>query len=571
MTRARAIHASVLVHGGGPKASDWSELDDQVHRAYAPEVVEDRTRRPFDAQWCREHFPRLNSDPPAKSHAQIISALAASAASGKSRRDVIAGYRGGGKTTISVTEYLCYQLCELRAPFIVFGAEVQKKAAADMGNVKTQLETNPALGSAYPEVCGRGKLWNVTESRTRAGQLLVAVGADSAGAHGILTDAHRPKVFAVNDPENALSVSSRAKREHRIEFAYGTMESIGGPETHGVYVGNVLHPRGLIATLLDDGTFDSRLRFPAVLAWSNSPRWQTFDRIAMDLSNSDPVAAALDYLEEHRDEMLDGTEVDWPERLGYPELMVIRVRMGTILFSAHYQAEPRSSESSPFQRFVRWDVDDPEEEMEALPILGEPMPVWVGIDPALGGNESRGSFCSMTALGRHPQGYLPVMHYRQGRWGTEKLIENAVAVARGQPEPTYMCPQPWAVQALCVETVGAFRFLAQDIEKALHSEGLDIPVIWIEQVGTGSKEQRVTSHEPKINGGIIRFGRGQDELVDGFRFWGDKDMPKDGPDSVDIALQGMARATVPEGRRTFARSSGRGSFGPKGWGEEVRQ
>ena len=522
--------------------ADW-DLDAALVRARLP-AAGPRRRRPFDEAWCREHFPERNTAPAARSHPRIYEVLEAMAAQDGGGVVVVGGYREGGKTTICRDEYVLWRLAELpeRTAFVVLGGRTADKGKEGIAAIKDALEVNPRLAASYPDLCGRGPEWSVGTIRTRRRQLVAAIGSQTH-VRGTLRGGVRPALVAVDDPDDLETVWSMTDREHMWMWVTQVVLSLGTSRSDLVMPGNVLHPQGVMSRGLQETTWRWRLRLPAVLSWSGSLLWRQWEAMLAEVAarGSEELAheAAMGFLHGNRDEMLEGAEVDWPEVWPYERLMLRRHQMGAAAFDAEFQAEPRTTEDSPFETPHFWHGQDGPGPCEP----GELLTV-VGVDPHHGAEDGRGSFTAICALCRESSGRRRVAEYRQGRWRPEIMVAHIADMAEGREEGEG-APQAWTTAAVAIEAEGGQGFLVEMVRAELAARKLSVPVIPMHVPAEGgrkvSKDARVWRLGPAFNAGLLLFGPGQRDLVEQFVYYGSRDVPKDGPDCVEIAWRALDR------------------------------
>ena len=88
----------------------------------------------------------------------------------------------------------------------------------------------------------------------------------------------------------------------------------------------------------------TRKRFQAVIEFSRSPLWGEWETIITDLERGDHAYDdAVSFYKEHREEMLEGTEVLWPDQRPdmYRYLMERRIA-DEESFASEYMNDPQT-------------------------------------------------------------------------------------------------------------------------------------------------------------------------------------------------------------------------------------
>lgn len=114
------------------------------------------------------------------------------------------------------------------------------------------------------------------------------------------------------------------------------------------YIGTILHYDSLLANILRNPGYKTR-KYKAVLSFS--PRkdlWDAWELILTDLDNESREQDALAYFQDHREDMLAGTQVLWEAKLSYYDLMVMKVVEGEASFNSEEQNEPINPEDCLF-------------------------------------------------------------------------------------------------------------------------------------------------------------------------------------------------------------------------------
>ena len=300
-----------------------------------------------------------------------------------------------------------------------------------------------------------------------------------------------------------------------------------------VVVGTILHYDALLANLVGargkapHAGWKTRV-YRAVEAHSEHPElWERWEAIYATREEhegvSGPEAAGV-FLTAHRDAMLRGTRVLWPEREDYTALMHMRAREGRAAFDAEKQNEPLDPEECLFkeEHFRYWDDDYPDA-AALLATLGHHATIVGSCDPSMGRRGSSGDFTALItlAIDRRDK-VMYVLDADLARRTPDQTIARIVALAG-----LYRYDQ------FAVETNGFQHLLVDQIKDRLRSEGRSMRIH--ESVHSTDKKGRIESLEPWVSQGNLRFSRRHQELLNQLRQF-PLAAHDDGPDALEMAV-----------------------------------
>jgi phage terminase large subunit-like protein len=187
----------------------------------------------------------------------------------------------------------------------IFSA-TQEQANRILGDIKEELETNPALQHLVPPQSQRKK-WSTTSIRLANGSLIVAKG------YGVKVRGAHPQWVVLDDVLNDEDAFSETTRRRHIEYFYSALVNLVNPAddpTRGqiICIGTPYHQADLYADLQRNEEFFSKI-YPAI------------DKQGRPL---------------------------WPERWSAKKLARRRREIGSIRFSREYLCRALSDESSLF-------------------------------------------------------------------------------------------------------------------------------------------------------------------------------------------------------------------------------
>ena len=251
----------------------------------------------------------------------------------KKRRDTgfrwaIAAPRGNAKSSIVSGIYPLWCVCYGKKKFIIMLSKTASMAEDFLTDIKAELEGNAKLIKDFPHVCGKGIRWRANEIITNNSVKVLALGTGSQ-IRGRKFGIHRPGLILSDDLEDPEMVRSDVTREF-IRYTWFNKDLLftageKGSVTDVFVVGTILGKDSLLNNLLDSSEYPgwSTRRFKAVEKFSDSPLWEKWQELYEDRFDVDRSDTAKKFYEEHEEEMLEGTEVLWPEGDPYYDLMKV--------------------------------------------------------------------------------------------------------------------------------------------------------------------------------------------------------------------------------------------------------
>ena len=285
-------------------------------------------------------------------------------------------------------------------------------------------------------------------------------------------------------------------------------------------VGTVLHPESLLMKCINNPGWESEV-FRSIIQYSESKLWDEWEVIYTDLSNPQRVADADAFFDAHKEEMLEGTEVLWPEEEDYYYLYKMRVDDGPVYFDREKQNLARNPEECPFD--PAWFVLYDEEEHARLKDLDS----FGAVDPSMGKKGSRGkkgSDPSATGAARvDKEGYIYIEEADIARKHPDKIAEDI-----------FDFHDTYDFKAFGIETVQFQEFFKDHFDRLSRLKRKYVPTTSLKP--NQDKKLRIISLQPLIKNGTIRFRKARCrtllEQLTNFPFGAD-----DGPDMLWMILQ----------------------------------
>jgi predicted phage terminase large subunit-like protein len=439
-------------------------------------------------------------------------------ATGEGDKEADAAPRGNAKSTWTtfLLPIWCAVYRKRRYPLIV--SETKTQAESFLSFIKLELETNERLKQDFPEVAGEGPVWRADQIITRNGVKVQAAGSGQK-LRGLRHGSFRPDLVIGDDLENDESVESADQRRKLEAWFFKALMKIGQPDTVYIVVGTVLHHESLLQRLLEKPGWKGK-KFKAVLQWASNRRlWDEWERIFSDLSSGKEEAEqrADAFFEQHKEAMLAGTLVLWPEMEPYYYLMKMRVSDGPAFFDSEKQNEPLNPEDQVFQEEWIQYFEDDEVDLTGIPNAG-------AVDPSLGKKNKRNDPSAIMG-GRMKDRILYVQIADIERRQPDRIITDVLAYHERDP-----------FDKLRVETVQFQEFFARELEKRSHQDGLTLNID--EYKPTADKDLRIIRLQPWIKNGWIRLRREHRELVRQLIYYrpGSRGGHDDGPDALEMLL-----------------------------------
>lgn len=473
--------------------------------------------------FCRAYFPEYFTAPAGTFHDKAYEEMRDLLNRPPSGARIVRAWpRGFAKSSIYSLFVPVNALLYGKRPFIVLCSDTESQAESFMADIKDAFENNIRILEDFGDA--RGSVWRADEIvvRSMRGERcrLVAIGAESS-VRGLRHGQYRPKLVILDDLEDDEAVRTVERINKRHTWLQRALVPLGDETTDFVYVGTVMAYDCVLDRILHNPTWDSA-KLAAVIKWSSSPLWDEWRKLYTDLSvpEKERKRRARAFFDAHRDEMLDGTEVLWPEGKPYVTLMEILEDIGEVAFWSEYQNDPINPEECIFD--PEWFHYYDEDELRKVRIVEYA----AALDPALG--KSRlGDYTAFITVGRGSNGVLYVLDAVIERLTPDRTIELVMEKARQFP-----------YTRVGVEVNVFQELLRLQLVKESAERGIYLPLVEIRH--NKDKVIRVQSLIPFVKNGYVRFRRDQTLLLQQLQTFpaGRWD---DGPDALEQAVRLIAR------------------------------
>jgi predicted phage terminase large subunit-like protein len=335
----------------------------------------------------------------------------------------------------------------------------------------------------------------------------------------------------LDDIENDENTQSPETRDKLFDWFTKAILKAGSNNTNVIVIGTIQHYDSLLAKLTSNTGmpgWDKNI-YKAVISYANrQDLWQEWSVIYNNrgsyMGQSGKEAAYI-FFSAHKEAMLEGTEILWPEKEDYYSLMVMREQDGTTSFDSEKQNNPIDDKSGLFnpEKFHYWDDQYPTEEL-LFEAIGDKFEIYGACDPSTGKQGRYSDYSAIITIALNTE--------------TKRIYVLDADIAKRTPndllETIISYCQLRHYRKFAIEANQFQGLLAQEIERRSAEIGLDIP---IEPVTNSSEKlARIQSLEPKINTGYIQFSRKHTLLLEQLKYF-PKGRHDDGPDALEMAVR----------------------------------
>lgn len=447
--------------------------------------------------FARAYFPDYLEYAVPKFHREMYRMMQDLAKSRGGKKIAIAAPRGHAKSTLWSLIFPIWCALYKKKKFIVVFSASSAMAIKIFESLKNELESNEYLLEDFKDV--KGTIWKVDEVHLKNGCVIMARGSGGA-VRGIRYKNYRPDLVILDDIEDDEEVKSPEQRRKKKDWFDRAVSYLGDEKTDITIIGTILHYDSLLNNIFKKGRFKTK-KYKGIIKWSNSKLWEKWQEIITNLEDERREEKAKDFFKKHKQEMLAGTQVIWPERISYYDYQLQIVDTGILAFNCEIQNEPLDETNAWIldKDFHYYDDKD-------LPDLKECV-VKAALDPSLGKSDKADPSAIVT-IAQDKNGYLYVVESDAKIRRPSQIIQDLI---EKQKRFNY--------QEVYVEAVQFQDLLADDLRKESAKAGVYINVV-TEPKPTGDKETRIKSLEPMIRNGYVKFGKNQQSLIQELIFLG---------------------------------------------------
>lgn len=465
--------------------------------------------------FCKTFFPRIFSGKFCDFHKEVFKSLEDYVINKKQLKlyYVRGAPRGHGKSQILSFGLPLWAICYGYAKNILIVSDTNEQAMQFIMAIRDELEENESLREAFGDLVGT-RVWTNVKIQTATRIQVVGKGAGQK-LRGIKYKHYRPDIIVVDDLENDENVETEAQRQKLLNWFQKALIPCGSTTEKIIYIGTVLNYESLLNKLLTQPEYSmwDRKRYQAVMKFSDSPLWEEWESIIKDEHLKNPSAEAFKFFSEHRQEMLEGTEILWEDKQPdyYYDLMITRL-MDADAFDSEFQNDPVSEQQRVFKEewFQYWEI---------LPEIRE---IYISVDPSLA-KTNKSDKSAIVVLGKGKDNFIYVIEADIQRRKPDKIIDDLISKCITYQEK---------LKRVGIEAVQFQYFFAQECAKRALAYNILIPIEPMQNLS--DKELRIKGLVPIIKNGYVKFNRSQNRLIDELRHF-----PKGSDDGADALKSGI--------------------------------
>ncbi|MFT4413199.1 phage terminase large subunit [Fredinandcohnia humi] len=442
------------------------------------------------------------------------------------KRIAWAAPRGHAKSAYLSNAFPVHQVVFDKRKYLLIISETDTSAKKFVEWISNQLKFNQKLREDFGELLSPRKAMNDKDNQeaflTKNG-ILVEAASMGKQLRGKRNGSYRPDLVICDDLESAKNTNTPELRDKNLHWFNSVVMPIGDPQrTAVVYMGTVVHPRGLLTHVLNRADFDSRIFSAIVSPPEREDLWQQFESIYRDQENENRLSDAMQFFEENQEEMKKGIKVLWENRFSYARLMMEKVNIGSRAFGSEFMNNPIDEDSQIFKpsMFTFFDYGDLKDNRGR----DIPLDYYAAWDIALG-KSSRSDYNAIVTVGRDRRtGIIYVVD----AWAKKCPAHEALDVAIEKMKK-------YRHRVFAVETVQAQHDFFRQLRERLPLERIYTTKLK-GIISKTKKEERIELLEPLIEQGVLRFMRHQRLLLEMLEQFPSHDFD-DLPDSLQMAVE----------------------------------
>lgn len=433
----------------------------------------------------------------------------------------VAAPRSHAKSSYLSKAFPIHQIVYRLRKYVIIISETPNVSKGNMEWIRNQMKFNEKLRNDFGSLLSPKDQANIqdnsesfiawyTDSDGRPRQsALVEAASTGQALRGRNWNGSRPDLIICDDLEDARpggNASTPEQREKLRDWFSQTVVPLGDPKgerTAIVYMGTTVHFDALLMNVLyNRSDFETRLYKAIISEPTNSDLWERLRLIYTDRENPNRQADADGFFNEHKAELLEGSEVLWKDVQPLYKLMKWKWDNGSKAFNTEYMNNPVDEESMIFDpntfTYYEYSVD----------YMSDKYTVAMGVDPALG--KERGDYSAITVTAKDKEtGVIYVIDSYGDRIKPDVLIEKVVErVLKYQP------------MVIAAEAVAMQEFLVDEMKNKLASYGYPSYTRVKKIYHRSRKELRIEAMLPPIENGSIRFNRSHSLLLEQFERYG---------------------------------------------------
>lgn len=454
----------------------------------------------------------------------------------KGSRNVIAAPRGHAKSTNLTFKDSLHATVYGYKHYILLLSDSSEQAEGFLDEIKTEVEENADLIEDFGILKGE-KTWRSNGILTKNDIKIEAIGSGKK-VRGRKHRNWRPDLIVLDDIENDENVNTPEQRRKLKSWFEKAVSKAGDTYTDIMYIGTVLHYDSLLNNVLQNPRYHAK-KYRAVISWAaNQSLWDEWESIYTNLFNENHEIDAQTFFEANREEMLEGTEVLWEDKLSYYDLIEMKVTEGEASFNSELQNDPVDPDNATFNE--EWtDYYEPE-----LVDWKSPEFIFVGAnDPSLGKNKKSDTSAIINLALSIKTGYMYVVDASIEKRKPDVIIEDIFQMSQRLKRDYAK-----GFYKFGVETVQFQYYFKEVMAHRSVEEGEYLPIEEIQS--SANKKLRIESLQPVIKNKYLKFNREHRALLKQLHEFpmGRND---DGPDALQMAVQLAQSVKAVAGKGTY--------------------
>lgn len=464
----------------------------------------------LDAIWSNGVLKSLNP----YTHAEKISRM-------DGCRRAIEAPRGHAKSTTFTFKDTLHAAIYQYKHYVIILSDSSDQADGFLGDIKTELEDNLLIKEDFGKL--EGKVWKANVILLSSGVKIESIGSGKK-IRGRRHKQWRPDLLVMDDVENDENVNTPDQRKKLASWFYKAVSKAGDTYTDIVYIGTLLHYDSLLAKVANNPQYKT-VKYRGVISFaSNQSLWNAWEKIFTNLFNDNRLEEAKAFFEMNKEEMLEGTEVLWEQKLSYYDLMVVKLSEGDASFNSEIQNDPIDPDNCTFNE--EW-FDFYNE--ETINFRTSEFMFFAANDPSLGKNKKSDTSAIIVIALNIRTGYIYILVASIERRKPDVIIDDAIAINR-----RLKIDYGKGVQVFGVEDVQFQSFFKDVMAKKSAEIGEYLPIEAVKS--STNKDLRIQSLQPFVKNGYIKFNKKHQSLINQMKEYpmGKND---DAPDCLEMVVK----------------------------------
>lgn len=440
----------------------------------------------------------------------------------KGSRQVTAAPRGHAKSTNFTFKDTLHAVLYQYKHYCILISDSSEQAEGFLEDIKTELEENGDIIQDFGVLKG-DKAWRSGVILTKSDIKVEAIGSGKK-IRGRKHRNWRPDLIVLDDIENDENVNTPEQRRKLKSWFEKAVSKAGDTYTDIMYIGTVLHYDSLLNNVLQNPRYHAK-KYRAVISWAvNQKLWDEWESIYTNLFNDNHEEDARTFYEANKDEMLEGVEVLWEDKLSYYDLIEIKVTEGEASFNSELQNDPIDPDNATFnpEWFDYYEPGEMDWKSSEFVFIG-------ANDPSLGKNKKSDTSSIINIALSTKTGYMYVVDASVEKRKPDVIIDDVFEMSRRLKRDYGK-----GFYKFGVETVQFQYYFKEVMAQKSVEAGEYLPIEEIQS--SVNKVLRIESLQPVIKNKYLKFNREHKTLLKQMQEFpmGKND---DAPDGLQMAVQ----------------------------------